>query len=241
MKRSVVFLSVAVLMLSACSQGGGSAQPTRAPILPTQSSGTVAAPTTSAQPTTSSGGAAALFQDDFSDPNSGWDSGSSLNGSTDYGSGDYVIRVETKQYSLWANPSRSFDGDVSVEVDAVPVTGPDANEMGVICRYQDVDNFMYASIGDDGYYAIYEIKDGQTTVLTGNGQLVTSDAIHQGQVSNHLKFVCKGSQYILSVNGLEVDTATDDSFNSGDVGLLAGAFDTGGVKIDFDNFLVTAP
>lgn len=183
---------------------------------------------------------AALYQDDFSDPKSGWDSSEGDSGLTDYGAGDYVIRVEKAKWQLWANPNQEFD-DVSIEVDAEPTAGPGENEMGVICRYQDTSNFMYAAIGSDGYYGIFEIKDGKTTVLTGDGQLQPSNAIAQGRAVNHIRFVCNGVEFTLAINGQQVASISRNGWTGGDIGVLAGTFDRGGVEIHFDNFVVTAP
>lgn len=49
--------------------------------------------------------------------------------------------MKMTEYDAWANQSRSFPGDVRIEVDAAKIGGPDDNDFGVICRYQDIDNF----------------------------------------------------------------------------------------------------
>ena len=181
-----------------------------------------------------------LFKEDFSDPSSGWDTYLNDNGSADYKNGKYEITVVVENYLLWGNAGQSFD-DAAVAVDAAPTAGPQSNEMGLICRYVDTKNFMYASIGSDGYYGIYEIKAGTQTRLSGGGELAVSSAIKQGSATNHLQFVCKGVEYTLIVNGQAVDTVTNSALSSGDVGLAAGTFDRSGVTINFDNFVVTAP
>jgi hypothetical protein len=38
-----------------------------------------------------------------------------------------------------------------------------------------------------------------------------------------------------------LEQQTDSNFSSGDVGLMAGTFDTGGAQIAFDNFVVSKP
>jgi hypothetical protein len=50
-----------------------------------------------------------------------------------------------------------------------------------------------------------------------------------------------GDQYTLFVNGEEIDSAVSSTFTGGDVGLLAGTFDEGGVEVLFDDFSVSAP
>ncbi len=182
-----------------------------------------------------------LFTDDFSDPKSGWDVRETDNGATGYQGGRYFIRVDKAKYQLWSSPSRSFDGDVMVKVTAGLANGPQQNEMGVICRYRDRKNFIYGSIGTDGYYAIVEIKDDAATILTGDGKFQKSDAIPVGSETYAIRLACEGDRYTLFVNDQQIDSASSSTFSSGDVGLLAGTFDQGGVEALFDDFSVSVP
>jgi len=183
-----------------------------------------------------------LFKDDFSNTGSGWDSVSDSSGVTDYYNGAYRIEVLTDGLSIWANPSKSFPSDVRVEVDATKNGGPDDNAFGVICRYQDNDNFYRFYVTSDGYIGIVKRQGGSATVISSaDGKLQKVDGINQGAATNHIRGDCIGSTLTLYVNGTQVATATDTSFTSGDVGLIAQAFSTGGVDILFDNFTVTAP
>ena len=76
-------LLVLLLLLSACSNGMQSATEV---VLPTLASDAV------------------LFQDDFSNPKSGWDRASQGRNSTDYADGKYRITLSTPQQDIWANP-----------------------------------------------------------------------------------------------------------------------------------------
>lgn len=182
-----------------------------------------------------------LFRDDFSNPKSGWDVSQTKNGFTGYREGQYVIRVDAPKYQLWANPSGSF-GDVAVTVDAIVTAGPAKNEIGVVCRYQDESNFIYAAISTDGYYGLYEIKDDASTQLNRSGQLTASESIRRSQKElNHLEFVCRGDEYHLIINGTSAERITHAGPPDGDVGLIAGTFDRGGVEVRFDNFVVNRP
>lgn len=182
-----------------------------------------------------------LFADDFSDPKSGWDVRTTVNGGTGYRDGRYFIRVDTPKFQLWSSPGQPFDGDVIVEAIAGLASGPEENEIGVLCRYQDRQNFVYGSIGTDGYYAIVEIEDDTSTILTGEGKFQQSAAIPIGSETYLIQLACVGDQYTLVVNGEEIDSALSDAFTGGDVGLLVGTFDEGGVEVLFDDFRVTAP
>lgn len=180
-----------------------------------------------------------LFRDDFSDPSSGWDRVNGEEGITDYQDGRYRILVNTANTDVWANPGLEF-GDVIVEVNATKAGGPDDNDFGVICRYQDLNNFYFFLISSDGYYGIGRVVAGEQTLI-GDNQLYPDDAIRQGEATNHIRADCIGSSLTLHVNGVELAEVQDDTLTSGDVGLLAGTFDQPGTDILFDNFLVKKP
>lgn len=180
-----------------------------------------------------------LFRDDFSSTSSGWDRTTTDSGTTDYQDGGYHIFVQPEYYSLWANPGKSFT-DVRVEVDAHRLSGVDDNEYGVICRYVDTGNFYAASISSDGFYGLIRLSDGDFEYV-GMEAMQTSDAIHQGSESNHIRLDCVGSSLTLYVNGTQVASAVDSTHTSGDVGLYAGTFGTPGIDIMFDDFVVSRP
>jgi hypothetical protein len=180
-----------------------------------------------------------LFQDDFSDPSSGWDRVSVEVGVTDYADGAYRIYVSTSNTDVWANPGLNFN-DVYVEVDATKVGGDDNNDYGVVCRYQGSDNFYFFVISSDGYYVIGKMVDGVHQFI-GVESMPTSEAIKTGNVTNHLRAGCVGSQLSLTVNDELLAEYEDIDFATGDVGLIAGSFDQAGVDIHFDNFVVLKP
>ncbi len=180
-----------------------------------------------------------LFQDDFSDTGSGWDHMSSDKATTDYQDGIYRIYVSDSNSDYWANPGLSF-GDVRVEVEASKVAGPDDNDLGVICRYQDTQNFYFGLISSDGFAGIGKVKAGDQKLISGD-QLESADAVRQGNSKNTLRLDCVGNSLTLVVNGTQVSSVTDSDFTTGDVGLMAGTYDTPGTDIQFDNFIVRAP
>jgi hypothetical protein len=115
-------------------------------------------------------GANVLYSDDFSDPDSGWDRVQAEEGVTDYENGQYRIFVDQAQHDYWANPGQSFT-DVQVEADATKIGGPDDNDFGLICRYQDVENFYAFLISSDGFYAIMKYSDGGSETIGSDGML----------------------------------------------------------------------
>jgi hypothetical protein len=181
-----------------------------------------------------------LLQDDFSSTSSGWDRVNIAGeGITDYENDQYRILVETSQTDVWANPGLDFT-DTVIEVEATKVGGSDDNDFGLICRYQDTQNFYFFIISSDGYYGVGKVENGSQAQIDGEG-MDFSDAIKQGNVTNDLRVDCIGDQLTLYANGTRLSSVTDSTFSSGDVGLLAGTFSEPGTDILFDNFVVRQP
>jgi hypothetical protein len=235
--KLIAVITILVLAVLACGvPSAGGAQPTVivAPI-PTL-------PATQPPATLAPQSGSILFHDDFSNPSSGWDQNTDSDGSTDYANGGYRILVNTANLVLWANPNQTLQNDVRIEVDATKSAGPDANGFGVICRYNDKDNFYKFIVTSDGYAGISKLINGTLTVISSpDGKIQTVNNINKGAASNHIRADCIGSTLTLYVNGNQVATASDASLTGGDTGLFAQTYDTGGVDILFHDFNVTVP
>lgn len=178
-----------------------------------------------------------LFQDDFSDNTSGWDRVLAEGGIMDYDSGGYRILVRQPKLNFWSTPGKEFR-DVRVEVDVTKLNGPDENRVGLICRYRNGDYYFFI-ISNDGYYAIGKFIGGQTLLL-GQNEMRPSEFIQTG-AANHLRADCVGNTLTFYVNYNQVASTQDSDFPSGDVGVLAGAFNEPGVDVLFEHFVVIQP
>ena len=181
----------------------------------------------------------ALYHEDFSNPTNGWSQTVSADGSLKYADGAYQMQVKSAGYDLRAVSGQNY-GDVQIEVDAVRLAGPVENRFGLICRFQDMDNYYVFIISSDGYYAIGKIKNGVASLL-GQEMMAYSGEILQGSVPNRLRFDCIGDTLSGFVNGQTIAISNDADFSSGDAGLITGAFEETGVDVIFDNFLVLKP
>jgi hypothetical protein len=181
-----------------------------------------------------------LFSDDFSTTDKKWDQVTNSNATTDYYNNAYRITVNDTNSDAWANPGDESFTDIQIEVDATKNGGPDDNDIGIICRYTDAAQFYYGIISSDGYYGIMKMTDTGGTPI-GNDSMLESDKILQGDATNHIRFDCNGSTLTLYVNGTQIDQQTDTDLTTGNVGLIAGTFDTAGTDILFDNFVVNKP
>jgi len=181
-----------------------------------------------------------IFQDDFSTPASGW-----FTASNEFGQAAYTpegllrIRVDAADYNFWSTPGLDVS-NVIIEVDSVKFSGPEINRVGLICRYQNPQNYYFLIISTDGYYGVGKLKDGAASLIV-QAQMERAPAVEPGASINHLRGECVGDTLIFYVNQKPLAIVSDKDFTHGDVGLLVGAFDEPGVEVYFDNFTVTKP
>ncbi len=221
MKRFYPFITILFafsLLITSC-QGGGE----------TSSSSTQPLPTVNI-----------IFMDDFTYNTTGWSTWSDDRGTVNYENGGMRILVNEPNALHWTNPGLTFQ-DVQIEVDATKQGGPDENDFGIICRHQDEQNMYFFVVSSDGYYGIGKLKDGQEMLIGMDKFGFDNEAIKPGQATNHLRVDCIGSKLTLYVNDKMLAEVEDSDFPIGDVGLLAGSYDTPGVDILFDNFVVKEP
>jgi hypothetical protein len=157
---------------------------------------------------------------------------------------DGVLRISNSLSGeiAWANAGRDID-DAIITVETVQAGGSDDNAFGVICRYQNPENFYVFLISGDGHYAIGKYQSGspQVQYLSGEGQYTFSEVINQGEARNEIRASCVGNELSLSVNGVPLETVSDPTFVIGDIGLGASTFQPGTTVIEFDNLRVFAP
>lgn len=180
-----------------------------------------------------------LYQDDFSRANSGWGQADVFLGQAGYADGAYRFRVDAPGTDFWAHPGQIYSF-ARIEVDAAPLPNTPPARMGLICRLVDEQNFYFFVVSSDGYYGIGKTQDGRASFL-GMEQMARHEAIHADGQVNRLRADCIADLLIFYVNETLVGSALDSGFPRGDVGLLAGSFETGGVEVLFDNFVVYKP
>lgn len=177
-----------------------------------------------------------LFQDDFSNPSTGWDRVRTQDQVSDYESGVYQFVVTRPNWYYWARPRLSFD-DLRLEVNATKVSEADLSAYGLICRYQDPANFYFFTITSDGFYGVSKFRAGGE-LLVEMQSMRASPAIRQGAASNHLRADCVGESLSFYVNGQLLASVQDADFARGDVGLIVNTLSGPAGEIHFDNLSV---
>lgn len=178
-----------------------------------------------------------LFQDDFKDDSSGWEITRSPYELKGYSDSGYLISVNTVDSRSWSRPKLKFT-DVQVEVITQKIIGPDDTDFGLICRYQDKDNFYAFLISSDGYYAIMMVQDGIETFL-GSETFEYSEAIYQSDGANKVQATCLDDTLTLSTNGSELLSVKDLTFQAGDVGIILETRTGGAATVIYNDFIVT--
>lgn len=210
------------LAATACSQPDSSAAST-----PVSATSVVAAP--SALP----------YRETWSNPGTGWEIGTYDTGILRYGQRHYSVTSLKKDQLMWGLAYKSFS-DIAVDVDATQFSASDDNNnaYGVMCRVQPNDEGYLLRVSGDGQVAITRILNDQFEDLVA---WAASDAVRQGDATNHLLAVCDGSQLSLTVNGQLVAQIEDTAFTSGDIALTATTYTDTPTEIHYENLIVTPP
>jgi hypothetical protein len=186
-----------------------------------------------------SGSGDTMFEDDFSDPGTGWEVGDYDTGSVGYRDGSYFVTSLGYGDTMWGVASTSFR-DIDITVDATQITaGPeDNNDYGIACRVQNDGSGYYLLISGDGGFAILKgYEEGYETLV----DWTATDAVRQGNANNSIRAVCDGSTITLYANGKRLATADDTTFSNGDIALTATSYEDVLTEIHFDNIVVTKP
>jgi hypothetical protein len=181
-----------------------------------------------------------LFQDDFSDPNSGWLTNDQDLIALDYVDGGYRATVKKNYVASFSTfPNLQFD-DVSIEADAKFLTGPNSSLFGLLCHataepdLQSVYEMLITPGGEASIVKVTGVKAGQEKVLTSG----KSNLIHTGTATNHLRMDCSGDHISMYVNGQRLVQVQDSDYPRGRVGFTFGANYDPVFQVLFDNLIV---
>ncbi|WP_203914270.1 pectate lyase family protein [Rhizocola hellebori] len=174
--------------------------------------------------------AATLFSDDFNDGNSsGW---STSGGSWSVTSGAY--RQSSTGADAKAQAGTTSWTDYTVQATVTPIAfGNSTRSTGVAARAQSMTNFYSLVLVGSGSLQLRRISGGGTSTLASAATAVTPGTTYT------LALTVSGSSLAGSVNGTQLVTATDSTFATGRVGLVASY-----TSVSFDNvsvFTGTAP
>jgi LysM repeat protein len=151
----------------------------------------------------------------------------------EYVNGTY--RILNQFQDLFVSSVRTFNlPDIHSEVDASLASGPQSGYWGVVCRWQDINNYYAAVVGGDGSTGIVRILNGAETFLAEG----TADFANEW---SRVGANCYNDTLTLFVNGEAVLQTTDTTFSDGYFGVMVGTRGEAGVDVRFDNLTVHVP
>ena len=172
-----------------------------------------------------------LFADDFSNTASGWLESADGEASQGYRDGRFFFEVRVPDLIVWDNPGLNFK-DFGLQVTARQVSGGPDNSYGVLFRYIDEGNFYRFDLTGDGGYAVLKSEHNEWATLADWRQSAHIKPLGE---ENRIRVVCQGDEMVLYVNGQQLVSVEDDSFERGDVGLFASTFSDPNVEVAFDD------
>lgn len=173
-----------------------------------------------------------LYEDDFSTVKGDW-AFSGDAGSISYVNNQLQVEILQSGYLMWGTAGENLD-NVVIEVNVNLQQAAGDGDFGIVCHYQDQDNFYALEVSEHGYFAIWKISNGEFYGLIDwrlSSQL--ADA-----TSMQITATCTDEVLALSVNGEWLAEVRDNEFTSGDVGVVAGTWQNAPLIVNFDNFVV---
>jgi|GEM_PF-6168294 len=237
LNAGVAALLLSALVLSACKLGGGAtATPTTAPAAAatvTQGEGAAVEATAAPPPTADN---SILFEDDFSDDDSGWPTVQADHALASYQNPElYRLDVNAAQVVLLASRPGAFS-DFSLET-IVTGSGGAGGQMryGVLFRHLTPDNYYAAFVNPvtQGFLVAKRLLGEWTTLAEGQNAAIPTTA---GPVT--LRIDAQGPNLTFSINGVGLVTLVDSSFAAGDVGYALETIDAASARLDADSIVI---
>lgn len=155
--------------------------------------------------------------------------------------GVYRFEIAKDTGSFWTTAGDNF-ANGTYQVDVVQRAGSVDAGYGMMLRVDDeTDDFYLFEVSGDGYVWIGRCLQGcaDQRILV-NDWWFESPAVNRGlNVVNQLRVEADYGNLLFYVNDREVGRFTDYTFTEGDVGLYVETLGTGGVTVEFDNFIVS--
>jgi hypothetical protein len=181
-----------------------------------------------------------LFEDQFSNPGTGWDDAKLGDYFVGYHGPDwYHIEIDSPNEKVAiSEPSRTSYEDVTVELQAFAVaakTAPTGDfRFGLAFRRSGGQYYAFTISPTTKKWAMLKVSPEQVETL----QEGTDDSIHGLDSKDILRVDAIGSNFLLHINDHLVAPVTDSSYASGEVGLFAQTLDSPKIHIHDDTFTV---
>ncbi|HET6597468.1 MAG TPA: hypothetical protein VFG81_17720 [Anaerolineales bacterium] len=184
-------------------------------------------------------GSGALLEDNFSDSDA-WGTGTDADSSVEYANDMLNFVVNKDLYFVWSTPNGEDYESIHMEVTASNNSTDSAAAFGLICNLQITNTSYYFAVTGAGEYAIGKYTFAGDTLLTNDGQWGTSSLIAADAPSYRIGADCGNNTLTLYVDGQQIDSVSDSTYTSGNVGVFAwSGEELNGTDVSFDDFVLT--
>lgn len=221
--------------------------PTNTPLPPTNTppppaTDTPVPPTATPRPTATPtpGPGDVIYKTEFDDA-TGWSSLTLQDGgkfTAESRNGKLYVEVNSKDTYAYVFSDIDFGySDVQIKADVETVSGPNRNNISLVCRATD-NGWYEFNIFSGGLYNILRFDSGKgwTALATGG-----SKAINLQKAKNNLVAICQGNQLTFIINDTKVASVRDSTYTGGVVGVSVSTFDIAGAGVEFDRLIVSLP
>jgi S1-C subfamily serine protease len=174
-----------------------------------------------------------LFEDNFDPPDPGWYEWDNDISQGEFVNGDMNLSLFEENYFTYNNLDLIFT-DVILSTYVHIITPAGDASYGLICRYQDENNFYSLEISEDGYFSIWLYLDGEFEALYDWEQ---TDYIPSSG-SYEIAASCIGNELGLAVDGHVLAYINDNTFSSGGVGMIIETYEIPAFMIAFEDYIV---
>lgn len=244
-RRFAVALAALIIATLACvpSTPRPTATPTQVPstatLVPTPAPPATSTRAPAPPPTKPPAAAGVLFTDDFSSQQAsedkGWSFSTGENVDRNWSANKLIISIKKKQYLGLNWPDGTFD-DFGAEVEAQ--ANSSVAEYGIAFRVsEDKDNYYIFGVTTDGKYYVDKLIKGEWADPSPVNK-TASQYVKQGKAKNTLAVLAQGNKLSFYLNGFGVKTVTDDSLDSGHVGVFAGSGNSDSAEVAFGRLAI---
>ncbi len=177
-----------------------------------------------------------IFEESFADNRHNWNLFDDSNGSADIANGQLLIDVDRSNYLIFSRKEGIYENPLMV-AEAQFNRPTSDGELGLICGYQDIDNFTIFLISEDGFYVIYKFENDEVVYLV---DWTYSDFVAES-TTYELAVYCGPDGLAFGLNGVLLAEAFDPNYIPGEVGLIASCYENAGLTVGFDSFKIYRP
>jgi ferric-dicitrate binding protein FerR (iron transport regulator) len=178
-----------------------------------------------------------LYEDEFTNPSSGWTQGKIDNSFVGYSGGEYYhvqILNPNFKYPVYV-PNKSKYEDVNVDLRVFTRAAQDGDfHYGLIFRRSGDQYYAFTiSPRTRKWYVLKSSSDALKILKEG-----TNEGIQGLDAADTLRVSAKGSTFFFRINGLLVYQVSDPDYASGEVGLFVQTRDSSDALIHFDSIII---